>query len=57
MKIEFTHYWISEFGWEDTVYLPEDFIKVEELGRNSEGVIFLGINEFGGKHILKGRYL
>ncbi len=57
-KMGFTHYWVSGFGWENTIYLPEDFVTVEELGFNDIDVyIFLGINETGGKHILKGLYV
>lgn len=58
MKIEFTHCWVSGFGWEDTIFLPEDFIEVEKLGENKEdGIVFIAINDSGGKHILKGRYV
>lgn len=57
-KIEFTHYWVSGFGWENTIYQPEDFIIVEKMGFNDiDGHIFLGINDNGGKHILKGNYI
>lgn len=57
MKIEFTHYWVSGFGWENTIYQVEDFENVEEMGYNdADGYIFLGVNEKGGKHILKGIY-
>ena len=58
MKIEFTHYWVSGFGWENTIYQPEDFVEVEILGENEkDGVCFLALNENGGKHILKGRFV
>jgi len=54
--IVFTHYWVSGFGWENTIFQPEDFSEVETMGYNdTDGYIFLGINEVGGKHILKGR--
>lgn len=57
-NMEFTHYWVSGFGWENTIYQPEDFVTVEEMGFNDiDGHIFLGINEKGGKHILKGVYV
>ena len=57
-KIEFTHYWVSGFGWENTIFSPEDFVEVEELGENKkDGVVFLAINNAGGKHILKGIYI
>lgn len=54
-QIEFTHYWVHEFGWENTIFCPDDFESVEVLGENEkDGVIFLGINDKGAKHILKG---
>ena len=57
-EIEFTHYWVSGFGWENTIYHPEDFVTVEEMGFNNiDGYIFLGVNDKGGKHILKGVYI
>jgi len=58
MKIIFTHYWVSGFGWEPTIYQPEDFIEVEKMGENEiDGTVFIAINEKGGKHILKGSIL
>ena len=55
--MEFTHYWVSGFGWENTIYQQKDFATVDEIGYNDiDGHIFLGINEQGGKHILKGMY-
>jgi len=57
-NIEFTHYWISGFGWENTIFIPEDFVQVEKLGENDkDGIVFIAINDNGGKHILKGRYV
>jgi hypothetical protein len=53
-NIRFTHYWVSGFGWENTIFLPEDFETVELLGSNEkDGQIFCGING-NAKHILKG---
>lgn len=55
--MEFTHYFVSGFGWENTIFLPEDFVSVEKLGENEvDGIIFIAINEHGGAHILKGFY-
>jgi len=55
MDYRFTHYWVSGFGWETTIYQTEDFETVEIMGENDvDGVIFLAINDNGGKHILKG---
>lgn len=58
MKIKFTHYWVSGFGWENTIFQQEDFVTIEYMGNNNQdGDIFLGINEVGGKHILKGKHV
>ena len=57
-KINFTHYWVSGFGWETTIFQQEDFVEVEAMGYNdNDGYIFLGINDKGAKHILKGKYI
>jgi hypothetical protein len=54
-KIEFTHYWVSGFGWENTIYLQSDFEEVEVMGYNDkDGYIFIGISG-NAKHILKGK--
>lgn len=53
----FTHFWVTGFGWEPTIYQQEDFETVELLGVNPiDGHIFLGIAENGRKHILKGYF-
>ncbi len=56
MEVNFTHYWVTGFGWEETVFLPSDFIEVEEFGKDGNTIIFIGIDNSGGKHILKGEY-
>ena len=57
-EFTFTHYWVSGFGWENTVFCPQDFETVEILGYNFEENYhtFLATNSAGGKHILKGKY-
>lgn len=51
----FTHYWVTGFGWENTVYLPSDFDSVEILGENEkDGTVFLCVNDKGGQQIMKG---
>lgn len=51
----FTHQHIKGFGWENTIYLPSDFSSVELLGVNDkDSKIFLVINQYGTKHVLKG---
>ena len=53
---EFTHYWVSGFGWQKTIFQPEDFTMIEKLGENEkDGIVFIGINDKGAKHILKGK--
>lgn len=56
--IRFTHYWVSGFGWEITIFQTEDFATVEQLGFNDvDGYVFLGIDHKDCKHILKGGYI
>jgi len=57
-EIVFSHYWVTNFGWENTVFLPEDFTSVEEFGTDKETnlVIFICINDRGGSQIIKGYY-
>jgi len=57
-NIEFTHYWVTGFGWEHTIFQVEDFVEVEKLGESEQdGFVFIAINKVGAKHILKGRYV
>ena len=54
---QFTHYWVTGFGWENTIFLPTDFDTVEILGENEEGTVFLAHmngGEGGTNHIFKG---
>lgn len=57
-EIDFTHLWVDDFGWENTIFLPEDFESVEEFAKNKkEGfVVFCGISKNGNVRILKGNY-
>ncbi len=56
-EIIFTHYWVSGFGWENTIYSPSDFKEVIEAGKNDEGVIFYANFDTNNKtHLLKGYY-
>lgn len=56
-KITFTHYWVTGFGWENTIYLPEDFETVEQFGHSEkEGFVFIAVSGRGISHILKGFY-
>ncbi len=57
MKIVFTHLWVSEFGWENTIYCEEDFTTVELLGESEkDGCVFIAIQENSVQHIIKGYY-
>ena len=58
MKITFTHLWITDFGWENTIFLPDDFQLIEMLGENEkDGKIFIAIQQNGKQQILKGSKL
>lgn len=53
--IRFTHLWVENFGWENTIFSPTDFDSVELLGENEkDGKVFLAIQENGVQRILKG---
>ncbi len=53
--IQFTHLWVRDFGWEPTVYVSEDFDKIELLGENKvDGKVFIAVQSNGKKQILKG---
>ena len=55
-EIIFTHFLVSGFGWENTVYIESDFDTVELLGQSDiDGYVFIGISG-NAKHILKGYY-
>lgn len=54
MDIRFTHLWVDDFGWENTIFQEEDFDSVEKLGENTkDGIIYLAFQENGLKRILK----
>lgn len=55
-NLNFTHYWVTGFGWEVTIFLPTDFVKVEYFGKGDGYLVFIGISDSGGQHILKGNY-
>ena len=55
LKITFTHLWVDDFGWENTIFCPADFDEVEILGENKQdGKVYLAIQNNGKKRILKG---
>ena len=57
-KYSFTHYWVTGFGWENTIFQPEDFVDVEIMGENDEdGTIFCACTSNSKWHILKGAVL
>lgn len=56
-EIKFTHLWVDDFGWENTIFCKEDFDTVEIFGTNDSGeIIFIAIQFNGKKRILKGNY-
>lgn len=58
MEVQFTHYWVKDFGWENTIFGPEDFIHTEFMGQNeADGNIFIALDEKDRKYIFKGVYL
>ena len=56
--INFTHLWVDDFGWENTIFQPEDFKTIEEFARNQKEnfIVFCAIQENGKVRILKGNY-
>jgi len=52
--IIFTHYWVTGFGWENTIYNSDDFVDVTLFGESKEeGKVFICTNDKGGKQILR----
>ena len=55
MKVQFTHLWVDNFGWENTIFQQEDFKKVEVFGDSkNDGVVFMATQENDKPRILKG---
>ncbi|NQY44103.1 MAG: hypothetical protein HRT87_12270, partial [Legionellales bacterium] len=48
--------WVDDFGWENTIYQPEDFKEIEVFGMDNEiGVLlFFGIFKNDKKRLLRG---
>ena len=43
--IIFTHFWLQNFGWENTLYNSRDFIKVDFFGESEEeGKVYICSN-------------
>ncbi|MCK5023306.1 MAG: hypothetical protein KAS04_03980 [Candidatus Aenigmarchaeota archaeon] len=52
--INFTHLWVDDFGWENTIYGPEDFEEVELLAKtDKDGEVYLCTFSTGARRILK----
>jgi hypothetical protein len=49
----FTHMYNLRFGWAVTSVKFHDFVYVEVLGENDEGVIYIAWTKSGAKYILK----
>ena len=64
----FTHLWVRGFGWENAVYIAEDFVNVKQIGvdvpvesifiatDDPVEVIFIATDENGTEYLLKGYY-
>ena len=54
----FTHLWVKGFGWENTVFVFEDFVSVEDIDVTNglEVVVFMATDENGTEYLLKGYY-
>ena len=51
----FTHLWVKCFGWENTVYTPEDFVYVQQIGaQNQTETVFIATDKNGTEYLLKG---
>lgn len=56
IRAVFTHYWVTGFGWENTIFQQEDFDTVEYFAHSeTDGTIMFGIKD-GAKHLLKGKF-
>ena len=50
----FTHLWVDDFGWENTVYNSDDFDDVELLAKTDQnGEVYLCTFSTGTRRILK----
>lgn len=54
-KLTITHLWVDGFGWENTILIEKDFIKIEILSADGE-LILLATQENKTTQILKGCY-
>ena len=62
-NIAFTHLWVKGFGWENTVYVAEDFVSVKQIGADvpadsifiaTDDPIFIATDKNGTEYLLKG---
>ena len=50
----FTHLWVDDFGWENTIYNSDDFDNVELLAEtDKDGKVYLCTFSTGARRILK----
>ncbi len=54
-RLIITHLWVDGFGWENTILIEEDFIKIEILSVDGD-LILLATQENKTTQILKGYY-
>jgi len=55
--IIFTHLWVDGFGWENTIYGVEDFIKCNCIGTNGNDKIYHCVNDRNIPVIIKGYFV
>ena len=53
----FTHRWVKEFGWENTIYQPEDFEEIVHVRKEGDSDIFIGRDINNNTYLLKGYYI
>lgn len=53
----FEYLYVKGFGWENTIYCPEDFASVRHVGHDFDGAaIFRAVDKKGNNHyVLKGK--
>ena len=55
IKPIFTHLWVKGFGWENTIYVADDFTSVKEIDVTvNEETLFIATDENGMEYLLKG---
>lgn len=53
-NLEFTHFWVDGFGWENTIYIPSDFERIEFFGQHEQEKVFMCYTLSDTCHIVRG---